>query len=140
MTSRGNSVDDSTKVNKHQVFDINDPRNPNCPCHKYQKQADEEYKKLLLQGIANNEQNKIIQVQQMNAHPGHNSTQRPTNQESRSFSAAVNKVHKKHRGSYAKHKHHNRLSGHPRLRRILDVKHWDFWKRVTDPTRCYRWD
>ena len=28
-------------------FDINDPRNPNCPCHKYQKLADEEYRKLL---------------------------------------------------------------------------------------------
>ncbi len=27
--------------------DINDPRNPNCPCHKYQKLADEEYRKLL---------------------------------------------------------------------------------------------
>ena len=29
-------------------WDINDPRNPNCPCHKYQKMADEEYKKLVL--------------------------------------------------------------------------------------------
>ncbi len=24
-------------------YDINDPRNPNCPCHKLQQQADEEY-------------------------------------------------------------------------------------------------
>ncbi len=28
-------------------FDMNDPRNPQCPCHKYQKLADEEYRKLL---------------------------------------------------------------------------------------------
>lgn len=28
-------------------YPLNDPRNPNCPCHKYQKLADEEYKKLL---------------------------------------------------------------------------------------------
>lgn len=28
-------------------YPINDPRNPNCPCHKYQKLADEEFKKLL---------------------------------------------------------------------------------------------
>ncbi len=27
--------------------DINDPRNPNCPCHKYQKLADDEYRKLV---------------------------------------------------------------------------------------------
>lgn len=33
-------------------YPINDPRNPNCPCHKYQKLADEEYKKLLAQNNA----------------------------------------------------------------------------------------
>ena len=27
-------------------YGINDPRNPNCPCHKYQKIADEEFTKL----------------------------------------------------------------------------------------------
>ncbi|HEY1039101.1 MAG TPA: hypothetical protein VGF30_06830 [Bacteroidia bacterium] len=30
---------DTTKVK----YDINDPRNPDCPCHKYQQLADEEY-------------------------------------------------------------------------------------------------
>ena len=34
---------DTTK----QQFDLNDPRNPHCPCHKYQKQAEEEYQKLM---------------------------------------------------------------------------------------------
>ena len=33
---------DTTKTKKTQ-YDINDPRNPDCPCHKYQKLADEEY-------------------------------------------------------------------------------------------------
>ena len=32
---------------QNSEFPINDPRNPNCPCHKYQKLADEEYKRLL---------------------------------------------------------------------------------------------
>lgn len=27
-------------------YDINDPRNPDCPCHKRQKLAEEEYKQL----------------------------------------------------------------------------------------------
>lgn len=35
-------------------YDINDPRNPHCPCHQYQKLADEEYKRLL-----DKEKNKI---------------------------------------------------------------------------------
>lgn len=34
---------DSTKTK----FPLDDPRNPDCPCHKYQKLADDEYKKLL---------------------------------------------------------------------------------------------
>ena len=33
--------------NKVQKYDINDPRNPDCPCHQHQKLADEEYKKLM---------------------------------------------------------------------------------------------
>jgi len=27
-------------------FDLNDPRNPDCPCHKYQKMADDEFELL----------------------------------------------------------------------------------------------
>ncbi len=33
--------------NNGTQYDINDPRNPNCPCHKYQKAADEEYQREL---------------------------------------------------------------------------------------------
>jgi len=29
----------------NQQYDLNDPRNPDCPCHKYQKLADDEYNK-----------------------------------------------------------------------------------------------
>lgn len=35
-------------------YPINDPRNPNCPCHKYQKLADDEFNKLFGKGIAVN--------------------------------------------------------------------------------------
>ena len=31
---------------QNQEYDINDPRNPNCPCHKLQKLADDEYNKI----------------------------------------------------------------------------------------------
>lgn len=33
------------QTDKH-VFDLNDPRNPDCPCHKYQKMADDEFEQL----------------------------------------------------------------------------------------------
>jgi hypothetical protein len=32
---------------QNQQYDINDPRNPNCPCHKLQKLADDEYQRIL---------------------------------------------------------------------------------------------
>ena len=40
-----------------QEYDINDPRNPNCPCHKMQQLADEEFatqNKQVKNGISNN--------------------------------------------------------------------------------------
>ena len=48
-------------------YPITDPRNPNCPCHKYQKLADDEFKNLLAQnnlvnkeiGISDDDQGKI---------------------------------------------------------------------------------
>lgn len=33
---------DRNNVNK-EAFDINDPRNPDCPCHKVQQQAEQEF-------------------------------------------------------------------------------------------------
>lgn len=36
----------SQSNNDKQVFDLNDPRNPDCPCHKYQKMADDEFEQL----------------------------------------------------------------------------------------------
>ena len=41
------------------TYPLNDPRNPNCPCHKYQKLADDEFKNLLAQ---NNSVNKEIRI------------------------------------------------------------------------------
>jgi hypothetical protein len=35
-------------------YSINDPRNPNCPCLKYQKLADDEFNKLFGKGITVN--------------------------------------------------------------------------------------
>ena len=35
-------------------YDINDPRNPDCPCHKAQKLADDEYRKSQVQQVNNN--------------------------------------------------------------------------------------
>lgn len=38
------AITDTTKTNKK--YELNDPRNPDCPCHKLQKQADDEFATL----------------------------------------------------------------------------------------------
>lgn len=46
-------------VTQAQEYDINDPRNPNCPCHKMQKLADDEFAQL------NNQNNKVVDVNKL---------------------------------------------------------------------------
>jgi hypothetical protein len=58
---------DTTKVK----YDINDPRNPDCPCHKYQQLADEEYQRMLgenaIQDASENVANRINQTKEKTA-------------------------------------------------------------------------
>lgn len=54
------SGEDSSKV-----YPLNDPRNPNCPCHKIQQLADEEFKNLnnpIQQKINTSNIQKVIQT------------------------------------------------------------------------------
>lgn len=58
-------------VKAQSSYPINDPRNPDCPCHKYQKLADEEFKKLLTQTKVVNEQKiKPVELLASNKHVG----------------------------------------------------------------------
>lgn len=45
-----------------EVYELNDPRNPNCPCHQYQQQAEKEYaqnKRMEQQGSEFNASKKV---------------------------------------------------------------------------------
>ena len=100
-------------------FDLNDPRNPNCPCHKYQKLADEEYNKSL---------GKL--VQKVSA--------KGAILDGRSF-ANETKLTKKHLNAYIKYKRKKRSKFFNKLVLILGIKHWDIWKRKPNPTACFHW-
>lgn len=43
VSARSAPDPDSTK----KQLDINDPANPDCPCHQHQKQAEEEYRRMM---------------------------------------------------------------------------------------------
>ena len=98
------------------TFDINDPRNPHCPCHKYQKLADEEYKKLLRAG------NKGVGEFVGKAN------------------SREDKIHKTRMDKYRKQKHRTRNKYIREPRWLYEFKHWGIWKRVTSPSKCPIWN
>lgn len=107
-------------------YDINDPRNPHCPCHKYQKLADDEYRKL-----------KEKEMKQY----GFLVKKTPVKTDEfpgRSFSNE-DKVHKKHKNAFIKYKRKKKSKFFPLFKRGGGISHWDIWKRFTDPTACYHW-
>lgn len=97
-------------------YDINDPRNPQCPCHKYQKLAEEEYKKMLRAG------NKGVGE----------------------FAGKTNlredKIHKTRIEKYRKQKRRIKDKPRRRSRWIYEFKNWDIWKRATNPSKCPIWN
>lgn len=96
-------------------YDINDPRNPNCPCHKYQKIADEEYEKWLRQ--QSKEQGIAISK----------------------LDKREDKLKRKSVFSFTKHKVKRKNKAHPKFKKLLDMKRYKFWNRVTNTTACFKW-
>ena len=48
----------------NQQYELNDPRNPDCPCHKLQKLAEDEYKQLQMQN--NTDQQLALNINKQN--------------------------------------------------------------------------
>lgn len=101
---------------QNSKYDINDPRNPNCPCHKYQKLADEEYARLT------KTKNKGV------------------GELASSETFRKDKIRKSRIEKYRKQKHKIRDKKIRTPRWIYKLKHWDIWKRVTDPGKCPIWN
>lgn len=97
-------------------YPITDPRNPHCPCHKYQKIADEEYKKLLRAGDKGN--GEFVGKANMRE----------------------DKIHKIRVEKYRKQKHKIRDKKIRTPRWVYKLKHWGIWKRVTNPAKCPIWN
>jgi hypothetical protein len=97
-------------------YPITDPRNPKCPCHKYQKLADDEYAKLIRMGNKGN--GEFIG----------------------NANAREDKIRRKRSDYHHKTKKRIKDKAHRKHRRIYEFKNWDVWKRVTDPGKCPVWN
>jgi hypothetical protein len=133
--------DDTTKK-AVSTYDINDPRNPDCPCHKYQKLADEEYARLTknknpeLAGtsVFEKEDRKINDPTQFNTHSesniettnsGHALSQDKINKKSRDYFFSIKRKWKK-----KKYDHFQIVSGTPHLK---------LWRRNKTIDSCFKW-
>jgi len=99
-------------------YALNDPRNPNCPCHKYQKLAEEEYQKLK-KATSNPNKN-------FNSNSDTNTENTSLNSKEKNKTTVARKYYKQHK-IYA-----------------LTSKHKVKRKRIKynrkDSSRCFRWN
>jgi hypothetical protein len=98
------------------TFDINDPRNPHCPCHKYQKLADDEYKRLLRKG--NKGVGEFVGI----------------------ANSREDKIHKARIEKYRNQKHRIKDKRIREPRWLYEFKHWGIWKRPNRPIKCPVWN
>lgn len=117
-----------------QEYDINDPRNPNCPCHKYQQMADNEYEQSKRQ-----QENQFVlntdNLNPANNNSGNNSSSRSEKSfssdrsESSGGSSSANKRVKKKKSGIWIRKKINRSK----------LKHSKIKKLKPDYSVCYKW-
>jgi hypothetical protein len=98
------------------TFGINDPRNPNCPCHKHQELADKEYAKLLRTGNKGNGE----------------------------FVGKANsredKIHKTRIEKYRKQKHKKRDKRIREPKWLYEFRHCSLVKKPKHPIKCPIWN
>ena len=105
-------------INKDSLkskYDLNDPRNPNCPCHKHQKLADEEYRNWL------------------------KAQSKETGIAISKLDVREDKIKRKSVFSLVKAKGKRKTKSHPLFKKMFDYKRYSFWKRVTDTDACFKW-
>ena len=116
----------SANTEAQTSFDLNDPRNPQCPCHKYQKLADDEFKKLLRSGNKTNDE--FVGIASSDGEL-----------QARSLNNS-DKIHKTINEKYRKQKHRIKSKMHRQPRWIYEFKNWDIWKRKMHPIKCPIWN
>ncbi len=72
----------------NQEYDINDPRNPNCPCHKLQQLADDEYNRI--QNDDNRQNNKVNEQNQLFASNNFNNINQFDNNDNQQIQQVLN--------------------------------------------------
>lgn len=109
---------DAATVNKDSLkskYDLNDPRNPNCPCHKHQKLADEEYRNWL----KTRSKESGIAISKLDVRE--------------------DKIKRRSGFSFFKMNGKRKTKSHPLFKKLFDFKRYNIVKQVTDTDACFKW-
>lgn len=120
LITPGFSFGDVNPDDSLKTYPLNDPRNPNCPCHQYQKVADEEYKRMLGEQqiqVANN----VVQASNTNV------------------TASSGTISSKNANASHKLKRKKISARQKKFKRLVQVKNWKIFRRWKDPTACFKW-
>lgn len=109
-----------------QNYSINDPRNPNCPCHQYQKLADDEFKNLAANSDKKNSEAIVAGTEKKL------SVEIEKNSVKTEFKNSKKKTHR--------HKiHRRRKKAHPSIRKLIDSISNAIRKEFINVSSCYHW-
>ena len=128
----------------NQQYDLNDPRNPDCPCHKLQKQAEDEYKQQHMENNADNQMalniNKVNIINQGNNFNDNNTNSIQTNEGNDNFGAGSQKASTGFSGFGGIQKKKDLLWLIQKKRNIYKIKHSKIKKFRIRTSDCFHWD
>lgn len=138
----------------NQQYDLNDPRNVDCPCHKLQKQAEDEYKQLQMENnldnqvalnvnkinIINNDNESTIQTNGGNNRNDNNGNPTQTNEGNDNFGAGSPNTSKRFSSLGGIQKKKDLLWLIQKKRNIFRIKHSKIKKFRIRTSDCFHWD
>jgi hypothetical protein len=122
----------------NQKYELNDPRNPDCPCHKLQKQAEDEYKQLQMK---NNTDNQIaLNVNKINVINDDNKSVIQANEGNDNFGAGLQRLSTSNFNSGGVKRKKSLLLLIQKKRNIYRIKHSKIKKFKIKTSDCFHWD
>jgi hypothetical protein len=128
----------------NQQYDLNDPRNPDCPCHKLQKQAEDEYKQQQVENNTDNQMalnnNKVNFINQDNNVNDNNGIEQQSNERNNNFGAGSQNLSSGKSDSGGIQKKKDLIWLVQKKRNIYKIKHSKIKKFRIKTSDCFHWD
>jgi hypothetical protein len=133
-----------SQTNVNQKYDLNDPRNPDCPCHKLQKQAEDEYKQIQMENNTGNEfvlnTDKVILGNGGNTINSNDRVVEQSNKGVDDFGSGIQKISRDRSSSSGTQKKKKLFWFIQKKRNIYRIKHSGIKNFRIKTSDCFHWD